>query len=304
MGQRCLSVSEKLSSVREVYRVADPGCRGETRRLTILEWDRDGEQHLRAIRRVTENDPNFLPILEMRRSGDRLLVLQPWIVGQSLEHYLDKARGGRAPVPGAVQAFRLVRGLSHAMAKIHRVNDVVHGDLKPANLLLARGTNRLIPIDYGSAWTGGDALLRGAGDGVSPLYAAPEQLRAEGRVDWRADQFAAGVVLYELLTLAIPYEGLGGRVGIIPGGETISPTAPSAMSREPGQLPATLWAPLDRLTLKMLAREPSGRFASEAELLAEINRLDLRLRTAEDRAGDVPRIWSLFADLFARRKGR
>src|SRR5262249_2239199 len=137
-------------------------------------------------------------------------VLQPWIVRQSLERYLDKARRGRAPVPGAVQSFRLARGLAHAMTKVHRVNDVVHGDLKPANLLLARGTNRLITIDYGSACPGGAPPHRVAGDGLTPVYAAPEQLRGDAAVDWRADQFAIGVVLFELLTLAIPYEGLGG----------------------------------------------------------------------------------------------
>ena len=83
------------------------------------------------------------------------------------------------------------------MAKVHRVNDVVHGDLKPANLLLVRGKNRLIPIDYGSAWTGGETLRRSHGDGISPVYAAPEQLRGDDAVDWRADQFAFGVILFE-----------------------------------------------------------------------------------------------------------
>jgi serine/threonine protein kinase len=296
-GARTLLVLERLSASREVYRVFDPAGGREMRRLTSFASDRAGEQHLRALKRVTENDPHHLPILELRRSGDRLLVLQPWIVGQSLEHYLDKARRGRAPIPGAVQSFRLARGLAHAMARIHRVNDVVHGDLKPANLLLARGTNRLIPIDYGSAWPGGEALQRVDGDGLTPVYAAPEQLRGDAAVDWRADQFAIGVVLFELLTLAIPYEGLGGRVAAAAGGEGIDLIRPSRLSRDPAQLPARLWAPLDKLVARMLAPEAVGRFASDADLLRAFDELDLELRAATDRAIAPRGVWSLLADL-------
>src|SRR5262249_47380910 len=124
-GPRTLLVLEKLSGLREVYRVFDPAGGREMRRLSVLPPGRAAEQQLRALKRVTENDPHHLPILELHGSGSRLLVLQPWIVGQSLERYLDKARRGRAPVPGAVQSFRLAPGLAHAMTKGHRVNDVV-----------------------------------------------------------------------------------------------------------------------------------------------------------------------------------
>jgi serine/threonine protein kinase len=296
-GPRTLLVLEKLSVSREVYRVFDPAGGRDMRRVTVLPAGRAAEQHLRALKRVTENDPHHLPILELHGSKDRLLVLQPWIVGQSLEHYLDKARRGRAPVPGTVQSFRLARGLAHEMTKVHRVNDLVHGDLKPANLLLARGTNRFIPIDYGSAWPGGEALRRVSGDGLTPVYAAPEQLRSDAAVDWRADQFAIGVVLFELLTLAIPYEGMGGRVDVTPGGEGIDLIPPSRLSRDPAQLPTRLWAPLDRLVARMLARDAGERFASGADLLSAFEQLDLLLRGAEDRALAPRGVWSLFADL-------
>jgi serine/threonine protein kinase len=296
-GPRTLEILEKLSSVREVYRVFDPSGAREFRRLTLLPFGRDTEQHLRSLKRVTENDPHHLPILELRRVGDRLLVLQPWIFGQSLEQYLGKARRGRAPVPGAVQSFRLARGLAHAMAKVHRVNDLVHGDLKPANLLLVRGKNRLIPIDYGSAWPGDVAARRVPGDGISPVYAAPEQLRGDTGVDWRVDQFAIGTILFELLTLKIPYEGLGGRVGVTPGGEAITLSSPSLLSSGPSQLPRSLWGPIDTLVTSMLARNAGERFASTADLLAEFDRVDLALRVAADGHGASRGIWDLIIDL-------
>lgn len=297
-GPRSLVVLERLSSLREVYRVMDPAGGRSIRRLTILPAGKDAEQHLRALRRVTENDPHHLPILELHHSAERILVLQPWIEGQSLEHYLDKARRGKAPIPGAVQAFRLARGLAHAMAKVHRVNDVVHGDLKPSNLLLVRGKNRLIPIDYGSAWPGGETLVRSPGDGVSPVYAAPEQLRGAGPVDWRADQFAIGVILFELLTLQVPYEGLGGRFGAIPGGETISLIPPSRQARDHDQLPKRLWSLLDGLVTQTLERDRDRRFASESEWLAELDRVDLHLRASADGNLRVAGIRDLLAYLF------
>src|SRR5262249_11493222 len=138
---------------------------------------------------------------------------------------------------------------------------------------------------------------RAAGDGLTPVYAAPEQLRSEAAVDWRADQFAIGVVLFELLTLAIPYEGLGGRVAVAAGGEGIDLIPPSRLSRNPTQLPTRPWAPLDRLVARMLARDAGERFASGAALLSALEELDLFLRGAEDRALAPRGVWSLLADL-------
>ena len=94
---------------------------------------------------------------------------------------------------------------------MHHKKNFVHGDIRPENLVLCREPNRLVLIDFGSAWPVEKTTARSLGDGVSEFYSAPEQLRDNRFADFRSDQFSASVVFYELLTLDLPYEGLGGK---------------------------------------------------------------------------------------------
>ena len=111
--------------------------------------------------------------------------------------------------------MRLLKGVAHALRHLHHRKNIIHGDVKPANLILTKRTS-LVLIDYGSAWPGERTTQRGGGDGFSPAYAAPELVRGNAAVDWRADQFSVGVILYELLTGKLPFGGLGGSVGRLP----------------------------------------------------------------------------------------
>jgi serine/threonine-protein kinase len=121
---------------------------------------------------------------------------------------------GRLPVATAVDYLIQV---CEAVAEAHRAG-IVHRDLKPSNLFLVRasdGSEMVKVIDFGvSKWAsglagdadGGDARLTTTATAVgSPAYMSPEQLRAGSTVDARADIWALGVILYELMTGTHPF---------------------------------------------------------------------------------------------------
>ena len=127
--------------------------------------------------------------------------------------YLQNIREGRRPPVEPAQAVRLVNGLAHAVCHLQRHLQVAHGDIQPANVIVTSHPSRLQLIDFGSAWTIDRTTRRTEGDGHHRCYAAPETQTGLTPVTLAGDQFSVSVMLYELLTLQLPYGGLGGKAG-------------------------------------------------------------------------------------------
>ncbi|MEO6596395.1 MAG: serine/threonine-protein kinase [Planctomycetota bacterium] len=175
----------------------------------------------------------------------------------------------------------LCRGVSHAHKR-----GIVHRDLKPANVLVLDSDHGPTPkiIDFGIA----KALFSSDGDGGprtdagrvigTPGYMSPEQ--AAGRsdtIDERADVFALGVMLYELLTGELPWaQGAAATDSepVRPSARitTTTTAAPVAPLTQRRQLAAELRGDLDWITLKALAREREERYASVAAFAEDIER--------------------------------
>jgi len=194
--------------------------------------------------------------MDTATGGQPFLVME-LIAGESLEHLLGRER--KLPLARAVAFTRqIARGLeaAHALGAVHR-------DLKPANVLVtATPAGPLLKlIDFGIA-----KLREGAGDrgltraGVvlgTPEYMPPEQLFAANDVDARADVYALGVMLFEMLSGQRPAEGEGPEVIV---GKVLSGEVLSLATLEPG-LPAELVAIVHRA----IAGDRAARFASVTE---------------------------------------
>jgi serine/threonine protein kinase len=187
---------------------------------------------------------------------------------------------GQKPRISAVLAFGRARGLAHGLRSLHTAKQIIHGDIKPENIVLSTDSGRLSLIDFGSAWQVERSLQRDCGDGVSQVYSAPELLNRASRVDWRADQFSLSVILYELLTFKIPYGGLGGKAGrkelsfaALPG-----LTPPSELNSDRSRLPAVVWQGIDRIVLRGLALDPEQRYPTPEAWLDEFDSVDLEIR--------------------------
>lgn len=270
-GRTYLAVAKIGSSGRQAFQVFDPSAK-QMRALHILPSSSGGTDRVRTLQRLTQGDNEILQILECHRDGDSVYVVMPWVDGFNLRSVLNGIRDRNRHRIAAPEAIRLVKGVAHALRHLHRHKQIVHGDIKPANLILTKRTS-LVLIDYGNAWTVERTTRREEGDGVSGAYAAPEFLRGDQYVDFRADCFSLGVVLYEILTDKIPYDGHGGKIGILPdsvqSGSRLVP--PSAISPERDKIPKRIWKPVDELLHRSLAIKPDDRFETSSQWLESWN---------------------------------
>jgi hypothetical protein len=144
------------------------------------------------------NHPNTVTVFDAGVFDGRAVVVSELVEGETLEALLTR---GSLPYAFAAAAMReLLSALEYA----HRVG-IVHRDVKPANIFIT-SEGRLKLADFGIASLAGSASLTRAGAALgSPGYMAPEQVRGFP-TDARADIFAAGILLYEMLTGSNPFE--------------------------------------------------------------------------------------------------
>src|SRR5690242_2568391 len=159
------------------------------------------ERFLREARTAGALDhPNICSIYETGETeSGQLFLAMPLYEGETLKARI--ARVGSLPIADALAiAVQIARGLHAA----HRVG-IVHRDLKPANaMILPDGGVKI--LDFGIARVGDGTLTKSHGALGTVSYMAPEQVRGE-RLDGRADLWALGVLLYEMLTGRRPFDG-------------------------------------------------------------------------------------------------
>ena len=143
--------------------------------------------------------PNIVIVYDL---GDQEGI--PYLVMEYLEgEALDKMIGSHAQFP-LVEKLGIIIQVCNALGYAHR-RGIIHRDIKPANVMVLKDATAKI-VDFGVARIGGDTLTR-TGQVLGTInYMSPEQVNAQP-MDGRTDIFSAGVMLYQLLTNALPFEG-------------------------------------------------------------------------------------------------
>jgi len=283
IGRRTYLLLDHISrGGRERYLAYDPsaGPGGDFRAVLILPRSSAAVRHARVLKRLSVNNENVPRIFDYQAQRDRLVMVLDWIRGVTLDDYLEKVKSGDRQPPSPYEALRLVRGLAHGLYHFHHSRQVNHGDIKPENLILTSQRPRLVTIDFGSAWFAQDTINRSPGDGFSPAYGAPELQDRRSFVDFRADQFSASVVLFELITLQLPYDHLGGKAGrrewIAIARDKLMP--PSRLASDSKRLPRSLWEGIDRVVLTGLALDPEDRYPTPRAWLDELDQVYAQMR--------------------------
>ncbi len=301
IGRRDYFLLEQLGP-RRSYRAFDPrsGPGGDFFFIQMLGQGPRLDQRLRVLRRLKHDA--FPRCVEWQRRGESTEVVLTWIEGISLADYLEHVRNGRRPPVAPGEAVLLIHGLANGLNRLHQSLQLAHGDLQPANLVLTSHPSRLVMIDFGSAWTVETTARRHEGDGRHPIYAAPELSHPSPLVGFHADQFSASVILYELLTGVVPYDGLGGKAGrpeFRAEAERIL-MAPSQISHRCEGLPRLLRELLNRVTLRGLALDPDQRYPDRRDWLNDLFELYASFRLpVPDSTGT--RLLTRVVDWFTRR---
>lgn len=203
--------------------------------------------------------PSIVQIFDVGEIESIPFIVSQYVDGPSLREALDQRE--YAPREAADIARRIAIGLDHA----HRLG-IVHRDVKPANILLTSDGRPLI-ADFGLAHQeqSSDPTLTHAGDILgSPAYMAPEQARGDIHlIDARADIYAVGAILYQLLTGVRPF--LGGTASVI---HAVIHDRPVPLRK----VNARLDRDLETIVEKCLEKEPEDRYHSARQLADDLRR--------------------------------
>jgi serine/threonine-protein kinase len=196
--------------------------------------------------------PNILPVYDSGRAGGILYYVMPLVEGESLQEKL--ARNPQLPIEEALQ---LCTEVIEALAYAHE-RGIIHRDIKPANIMLSRG--HALVADFGIARAmGGEASITKTGLAVgTPQYMSPEQATGAAGVDGRADLYAMGCVLYEMLVGEPPFTG--------PTPQAIITRSLVDRPRSLSATRATVTPALDAVVARTLAKNPADRYQTAEDL--------------------------------------
>jgi serine/threonine protein kinase len=206
---------------------------------------------------------NIVDVNDAGRTGEGIAyIVMEWLEGRTLDEEL--LRQGRFSFG---RAAGIARQIAAALGEAHGKH-VIHRDLKPANIMLLNssgGRDHVKVLDFGIAKALGGTLASSMVSTVvgTPHYASPEQLTVGGRIDGRSDIYSLGVILYRMLGGRPPFNS-----------PSIGEVIQMQLTAEPAPLitlrPETPPA-VERLVVSMLAKNPSRRPQSAAEVIAELN---------------------------------
>ena len=253
------------------------------------ESDRDPEENaqlsarwLREARAVASlSHPNVVAIYDVGESNGRLWLAMEYVVGSALRQLV-----GNDELPLARRVRFLVE-VARALEAAHQ-SGIIHRDIKPENVMV-REDGGVKVLDFGIARRTVsksadeqhriDTVTGGGSISGTPVYMAPEQIKGHN-VDWRCDQFAWGVMAYELVTGARPWNESGDVLSIV--ANILTEATPPIRSRTK-DVPSVVEETIHRA----LSKDPASRFDSMSDVADALEPF-ASLSTSGDRVRVTP----------------
>ncbi len=211
------------------------------------------KQEIRLARRIVH--PNVCRIYEFGTWQELKFVTMELVRGETLEALMKR------PDELELEAkLTLYQGMLEGLGAAHELG-IVHRDIKPQNIMITP-EGRPVIMDFGIARDLSSDGMTATGEVIgTPVYMAPERLLGK-ETDHRCDLYSFGVILFELVTGSKPFTG-----------DTIFEIARKQLSTQPPrptEIEAEVPGWLERVILKMLAKQPEDRYQSVAEVVAEL----------------------------------
>jgi serine/threonine-protein kinase len=277
-----------IGGMGRVYRAEQTNL-GRTVAVKIIHPHLAGEENT-AARFITEaraasrlNHPNSVGIIDFGKTGDgQLYLVMEFLRGRDLARVVYEE--------GALSFRRIVDVLRQTLAALAEAHseDIIHRDLKPENIILepARSGGDFVKVvDFGLAKMRAETTTHRniTSPGIvcgTPEYMSPEQARGDP-LDARSDLYGVGVLLYQLLTGRLPFEG-DSPTQVVLAHLTAIPRDPREVAPD-REIPEALAA----VALRCLAKSPADRYQDADELAAELSRA---LVATEERTGGTTQV--------------
>lgn len=219
---------------------------------------------LRFARKITHK--NVCRMHDLNKEEETYYITMEYISGEDLGSLINRI--GQFTIG---KSIFIAKQVCEGLAEAHRLG-IVHRDLKPQNIMIDREGNAHI-LDFGIARAFKTRKITDTGMMIgTPDYISPEQAEGE-EVDGRTDIYSLGVILYEMLTGKVPFEG-----------ETplsIALKHKSEEPRDPKEINPQIPAEISHVVLKCMEKGKERRYQTGDELLAELNRIIEGLPTTE-----------------------
>lgn len=213
------------------------------------------QRFLREARTAAQlSHPNIVPVYQADQVGGFAFFVMGYVDGESLAERL-KRLGALSPA----ETVRILRQAAWALAYAH-LRGVVHRDVKPENLMLEKGSGRVVVTDFGIARDAAATPLTTDGQVMGSVhYMSPEQIAGDP-LDGRSDLYALGVIGFRCLAGRLPFDAALASAVIVQHATEAAPP----LRRIAPEVPATLAEVIDRC----LAKDPADRYG-DGEALAE-----------------------------------